>query len=72
MSQSEKAAYYGALKEAGVKFGKPYRFGLEAGSKPELLAVIALADNETPIICNGLRMPSSSRRPCWRRRSAGR
>ena len=25
MSQSEKAAYYGALKEAGVKFGKPYR-----------------------------------------------
>ena len=25
MSQSEKAAYYGALKEAGVPFGKPYR-----------------------------------------------
>ncbi len=27
-------------------FGKPYNFGLEAGSKPELLAVVALADND--------------------------
>ena len=35
--------------------GKPYHFGLEAGSKPELLAVMALADNETPIICNGFK-----------------
>ena len=31
------------------------RFGLEAGSKPELLAVLALADNETPIVCNGFK-----------------
>jgi arginine decarboxylase len=38
-----------------LEFGKPYRFGLEAGSKPELLAVMALADNETPIICNGFK-----------------
>src|SRR4029453_9002030 len=30
-------------------FGKPYSFGLEAGSKPELLAVVALAGNDTPI-----------------------
>ena len=30
-------------------------FGLEAGSKPELLAVAALADNDTPIICNGFK-----------------
>ena len=37
------------------KFGKPYDFGLEAGSKPELLAVVALADNTTPIICNGFK-----------------
>src|SRR6187455_2319439 len=37
------------------KFGKPYNFGLEAGSKPELLAVVALADNSTPIICNGFK-----------------
>jgi arginine decarboxylase len=36
-------------------FGRQYGFGLEAGSKPELLAVIALADNETPIICNGFK-----------------
>lgn len=37
-------------------FGKPYKFGLEAGSKPELLAVMAIVDdNETPIICNGFK-----------------
>jgi arginine decarboxylase len=41
--------------EEVLNFGKPYRFGLEAGSKPELLAVVALADNETPIICNGFK-----------------
>ena len=38
-----------------LEFGKPYKFGLEAGSKPELLAVMALADNDTPIICNGFK-----------------
>jgi arginine decarboxylase len=37
------------------QFGRPYRFGLEAGSKPELLAVLAIADNETPILCNGFK-----------------
>jgi arginine decarboxylase len=36
-------------------FGRAYRFGLEAGSKPELLAVLAIADNNTPIICNGFK-----------------
>ncbi|MCX6624079.1 MAG: biosynthetic arginine decarboxylase, partial [Acidobacteria bacterium] len=36
-------------------FGRPYGFGLEAGSKPELLAVLAVADNDTPIICNGFK-----------------
>ncbi|HEX7361165.1 MAG TPA: biosynthetic arginine decarboxylase [Bryobacteraceae bacterium] len=41
--------------EAVFHFGKAYRFGLEAGSKPELLAVLAIADNETPIICNGFK-----------------
>ena len=41
--------------EEVLNFGKPYKFGLEAGSKPELLAVMALADNETPIICNGFK-----------------
>lgn len=38
-----------------LRYGSSYHFGLEAGSKPELLAVIALADNETPIVCNGFK-----------------
>jgi arginine decarboxylase len=38
-----------------LDFGKPFHFGLEAGSKPELLAVLALTDLETPIICNGFK-----------------
>src|SRR6187431_180373 len=41
--------------EEVLGFGRPYNFGLEAGSKPELLAVVALADNDTPIICNGFK-----------------
>jgi arginine decarboxylase len=41
--------------EEVVDFGRPYGFGLEAGSKPELLAVAAVASNETPIICNGFK-----------------
>ena len=41
--------------EEVLNFGAPYRFGLEAGSKPELLAVIAMASNETPIMCNGFK-----------------
>jgi len=39
-----------------VDVGKPFHFGLEAGSKPELLAVLALTNGlETPIICNGFK-----------------
>jgi arginine decarboxylase len=51
-----------------LDFGKPFNFGLEAGSKPELLAVLALTnggaaaarpkgteENGTPIICNGFK-----------------
>lgn len=41
--------------EEVLQFGKPYKFGLEAGSKPELLAVLAMASNDTPIICNGFK-----------------
>lgn len=41
--------------EEVLEFGRPYHFGLEAGSKPELLAVVALAGNDTPIICNGFK-----------------
>jgi arginine decarboxylase len=38
-----------------VQYGRTYGFGLEAGSKPELLAVVAMTDAETPIICNGFK-----------------
>jgi arginine decarboxylase len=31
------------------------QFGLEAGSKPELWAVVAMANETTPIICNGFK-----------------
>jgi arginine decarboxylase len=41
--------------EEVLDFGRQYQFGLEAGSKPELLAVVALASNDTPIICNGFK-----------------
>jgi arginine decarboxylase len=37
-----------------VACGRPYNYGLEAGSKPELLAVMAMLDCEgSLIICNG-------------------
>ena len=40
--------------EEVVRFGRPYHHGLEAGSKPELLAVLAMLDDEDAlIICNG-------------------
>lgn len=42
------------LVEQIVKDGKPYHYGLEAGSKPELLAVMAMLDDDDAlVICNG-------------------
>ena len=41
--------------EEVLNVGRQYGFGLEAGSKPELLAVAALAENDTPVICNGFK-----------------
>jgi arginine decarboxylase len=42
-----------------IDAGKQFNFGIEAGSKPELLAVLALTNIngqiETPIICNGFK-----------------
>jgi arginine decarboxylase len=38
-----------------IEFSGPLNFGLEAGSKPELLAVIAMADPAMPIVCNGFK-----------------
>jgi len=36
-----------------AKLGRKYNIGLEAGSKPELHAVLAVAEDDAPIICNG-------------------
>jgi arginine decarboxylase len=37
-----------------TQFGRPYHYGLEAGSKPELLAVMGILDDEEAlIVCNG-------------------
>jgi arginine decarboxylase len=42
------------LIEDIVQFGKPYKFGLEAGSKPELLIALALLKTpEALLVCNG-------------------
>ena len=42
--------------EEVLAFGQEHGFGLEAGSKPELLAVMAMVqDSTTPIICNGFK-----------------
>ena len=42
------------LIEGLVDYGKPHNFGLEAGSKPELLIALSAIDSREPlIICNG-------------------
>jgi arginine decarboxylase len=43
--------------EEVLLYGKPHGFGLEAGSKPELLAVLAITNGtpDSPIICNGFK-----------------
>jgi arginine decarboxylase len=38
-----------------IEYSRPLGFGLEAGSKPELMAVIAMGDPSMPIICNGFK-----------------
>ncbi len=38
-----------------IEYGREFGFGLEAGSKPELLAVVAMTDPGMPIICNGFK-----------------
>jgi arginine decarboxylase len=43
--------------EEVYRYGKDYGFGLEVGSKPELLAVMAMTENapERLIVCNGFK-----------------
>jgi len=65
-----------------VDAGEQFHFGLEAGSKPELVAALAMQkDPETLIICNGYKDPAYSHRVArsqtgqtgrHRRRKAGR
>lgn len=38
-----------------IQHGRKHGFGIEAGSKPELLAVVAMTDAQTPIVCNGFK-----------------
>lgn len=38
-----------------IRHGREYGFGVEAGSKPELLAVVAMTDPKMPIVCNGFK-----------------
>ncbi len=57
--------------EEVIQFGKPYKFGVEAGSKPELLAVIAMTTTLLRLSATDLKMPSSSKRRCSRTKSVG-
>jgi len=44
------------LVEEYLEFSREHNFGIEAGSKPELLAVLSLTNNgKTPIVCNGFK-----------------
>lgn len=44
------------LVEELLKHGRPYSLGLEAGSKPELLVVLSMLDNnDALIVCNGFK-----------------
>jgi arginine decarboxylase len=38
-----------------IQHGRQYGFGVEAGSKPELMAVVAMTDPDMPIVCNGFK-----------------
>jgi len=43
------------IVEEVLRFGRPYGVGLEAGSKSELLAVIGMASDDVPVVCNGFK-----------------
>lgn len=52
-----KVNHQRSVVEAVYRFGGAFGFGLEVGSKPELLAVMALTGDagDRPIICNGFK-----------------
>ena len=37
------------------KYGREYNIGLEAGTKAELMAILIMVENGTPILCNGFK-----------------
>ena len=41
--------------EQVVAYGRSRGIGLEVGSKPELLAVVAMTDVDVPVLCNGFK-----------------
>lgn len=52
-----------------ISHGKKFNLGLEAGSKPELHAVIAVnTDSDSLIICNGYKDEVILSWLCWHRR----
>jgi arginine decarboxylase len=68
MAENEYGNHYAAVYPIKVnqqrlvveevyRYGKPYGFGLEVGSKPELLAVMAMSEDSSDrlIVCNGFK-----------------
>ncbi len=64
LEQGYKGAYQGVFPikvnqerqvvESIIRYGREFNFGLEAGSKPELMATLAMLDStESLFICNG-------------------
>ncbi|MBN2431190.1 MAG: biosynthetic arginine decarboxylase [Acidobacteria bacterium] len=52
-----------------IEFGQPYRYGLEAGSKPELLITLATLNTPgAPIICNGYKDEEFIEMALWARK----
>ena len=52
-----KVNQYHAVVQTVLDASRPLGGGLEAGSKAELFAVVAMTDHETPIFCNGFKDP---------------
>ena len=44
-----------SVVEKVLEYSRPFGYGLEAGSKPELLAAVAITTPDTPVICNGFK-----------------
>jgi arginine decarboxylase len=60
------------LVEALVEYGKPYHFGLEVGSKPELMIALATLEPdkicETLLVCNGYKDREYIETALWAKR----